>query len=283
MREIELGAFLRGRREALLPGQVGLPTGNRRRTPGLRRSEVATLAGVSVEYLTRLEQGRDRHPSVQVLGALADALQLSTEERYHLANAAKAASGGRCLESPLTRTVRPGVQALLDRLDPTPAVVLNRLGDVLAHTEGFRQLTEPLGLFDPGYGNVARFVFGHPRAKEAFDDWELVADEWGTLLKIESMRGDAPTTEFFDELSVLGGAAFAERVAGPASPRLPAVTRWNHPRVGPLRLEPVVFAVADAKDQRMVAHLPADEASAEAMRRMIRPARAELRAVGGDG
>lgn len=277
MREIELGAFLRSRREALKPGEVGLPAGNRRRTPGLRRTEVATLAGISVEYLTRLEQGRDRNPSIQVLGALAEALRLTTGERHHLHNAVKAASGGRCLESPLTRTVQPGVRALLDRLDPTPAVVLNRLGDVLAHSDGFRQLVAPLGLLDPDYGNVPRFVFGHPRAKAAFDDWDRVADEWGSLLKTETMRGDEATAEFLNELALVGGAPFTARLAAPASPQRPAVTRWNHPRVGPLRLEPVVFAVAEAEDQRLVAYLPADDASANALAGL---ARTELRAVG---
>src|SRR3954451_11246431 len=87
----ELGLFLRVRREAVTPAEVGLPTGPRRRAAGLRRSEVAALAGVSVEYVTRLEQGRDRRPSPQVLSALADALLLTGSERAHLYRLTKAA------------------------------------------------------------------------------------------------------------------------------------------------------------------------------------------------
>src|SRR5689334_19099392 len=98
MGDTELGAFLRAHREAVPPAALGLPDGNRRRTPGLRRAELATLAGVSVDYLTRLEQGRDRSPSAQVLAALADTLGLSREERIHLYRLAKtaAAGGGTC-------------------------------------------------------------------------------------------------------------------------------------------------------------------------------------------
>src|SRR5690349_903696 len=90
----ELGLFLRVHREAVTPADAGLPTGPRRRAPGLRRSEVAALAGVSVEYVTRLEQGRDRRPSPQVLSALADALRLTAGERAHLHRLTKAADPG---------------------------------------------------------------------------------------------------------------------------------------------------------------------------------------------
>src|SRR5262249_29462154 len=88
-----LGNFLRARRERLTPAEVGLPAGVRRRTPGLRRSELATLAGISVDYLVRLEQGRDRHPSMQVIGALADALRLPADEQVRLRVLAKGSNG----------------------------------------------------------------------------------------------------------------------------------------------------------------------------------------------
>jgi DNA-binding XRE family transcriptional regulator len=96
MPDNELGTFLRMRRTAVQPGDVGLPSGQRRRTPGLRRAELAMLAGISVEYLTRLEQGRDRNPSMQVLATLANALQLSAGDRELLVRAAKAAGGSAC-------------------------------------------------------------------------------------------------------------------------------------------------------------------------------------------
>src|SRR5688500_5451696 len=124
----ELGKFLRLRREAVTPAQVGLPAGPRRRAPGLRRSEVAALADVSVEYVTRLEQGRDRRPSAQVIAALAEALRLSGSERLHLYQLTKASDNGfscRAGAGP-ARTVRPTVQALLDRLGATPGVLVNQ-------------------------------------------------------------------------------------------------------------------------------------------------------------
>src|ERR1700754_869172 len=115
MTETELGAFLRAHREAVSPAAVGLPNGTRRRTPGLRRAELATLAGVSVDYLTRLEQGRDRSPSAQVLAALAETLGLSRDERIHLHRLAKTAATttGGCVGATRPRTVRPTVRALL--------------------------------------------------------------------------------------------------------------------------------------------------------------------------
>src|SRR5687768_10828382 len=144
----ELGEYLRSRREAITPAQVGLPDGPRRRTPGLRRAELATLAGVSVEYLTRLEQGRDRHPSPQVLGALADALHLDVDQRFHVHLLAK--DGGPICSGRVTpaSAVRPTVRALLDRLEPAPAYVVNRLGSLIAYTEGYRRLAGPVGLLD---------------------------------------------------------------------------------------------------------------------------------------
>ncbi|MEV4089742.1 helix-turn-helix transcriptional regulator [Nonomuraea fuscirosea] len=194
MSDNELGAYLRARREATRPADVGLPGGGRRRTPGLRRSELATVAGVSVEYLTRLEQGRDRNPSVGVLVSLADALRLTPQERIHLRHLVKVTSGGMALcpsggqASP--RTVRPTVRALLDRLEPAPAVLLNRLGDVLAHTTGFERLHGPAGLLEHDLPNLTRFVFSDARARTAYPDWDRVADELAATLKYEAGADD---------------------------------------------------------------------------------------------
>src|SRR5262245_54601005 len=115
----ELAEFLRARRERLTPADVGLPVNGPRRTPGLRREEVATLAGVSIAYLIRLEQGRDSNPSAEVIAALANALQLSEAERAHLGHlAVRENSSALCpSRGSLATTVRPTVSALLDRLD----------------------------------------------------------------------------------------------------------------------------------------------------------------------
>lgn len=265
----ELGAFLRARREAVTPAEVGLPNGTRRRTPGLRRAELATLAGISVDYLVRLEQGRDRHPSAQVLTALANALRLSFEERLHLVRLTKVSGGSLCQASePPAGAVRPTVQALLDRLDPTPAVVVNRLGDLLAYTSGYRRLLEPIGLFDTDRPNLLRFLFIDPRARAAFPDWDRFADEQVSHLKVDSPRTDPYLTQFVDELAVIAGSAFADRWRGPSLPALAAGTqRLAHPALGELRLAHETLAPADP-DQRLVVYLPADEPTAIALDRL---------------
>lgn len=125
----ELGAVLKDWRARLVPRDVGLPAGTRRRTPGLRREEVAQLAGMSVDYLTRLEQGRGPRPSASVLAALARALRLSDAERDHLCLLA-----GETPPQPgrISDTVRPSVLRLMDRFTDLPAMLLNARGDILA-------------------------------------------------------------------------------------------------------------------------------------------------------
>lgn len=219
----ELGTFLRTRREAITPAQVGLPGGDRRRTPGLRRSELATLAGISVEYLARIEQGRDRNPSGQVLFALADALRLSRDERHMLAIAAQASGGEACSPpAPPSRSVRPTVQALLDRLEPTPAVVVNRLSDVLAHTAGYELLVSPIGLLDHERPNLVRFVFTDARARAAYPEWDRIADRLVGSLKTETSRTDRHAAQFTEQLAHTAGAPFTDRLSAP--PTLPART-----------------------------------------------------------
>ncbi|GAA1763907.1 helix-turn-helix transcriptional regulator [Streptomonospora arabica] len=283
MGENDLGGFLRRRREAVTPGEAGLPVGGRRRTPGLRRSEVATLAGVSVEYVTRLEQGRDRRPSGQVLGALADALRLSPVERLHLYRLSKDGGGSQCTgERAPAPSVRPTVRALLDRLDPEPAVLVDRRCDVLATTSGFDRVAGPLGLLDGDPPNLVRFVFTDGRAGAALPDWERVADELVADLRFATMPADPEVARFAEELSVTGGAAFARRWTEP--PTLPVrtgVRRFAHPEVGELRLAYETLDLSDADVLRLVAYLPADEAASAGLGRLVGRAPGSLRAVSG--
>ncbi|MGH4027487.1 helix-turn-helix domain-containing protein [Actinomycetota bacterium Odt1-20B] len=285
MSDNELGLFLRARREAVTPTEVGLPTGPRRRTPGLRRSEVATLAGISVEYLTRLEQGRDRHPSSPVLGALADALRLTLDERIHLHRLEKAhgADAICCAGAPEpTRTVRPTVRALLDRLEPAPAVLLNRLGDVLAHTTGYERIVRPLGLLDEHEPNLVRFVFTDARARHAYPDWDRVADEQFAYLRTESPPADPHVKGFIDELTVMAGCPFAERLkSAPRLPRRTGVDRLHHPEAGGLCLAYETLTLAESDQQRLVVYLPDDDATAAALDRLDGRKPGGLRAVSG--
>ncbi len=267
-----LGAFLRARREATAPTTVGFPAGTRRRTPGLRREELATLAGISVEYLTRLERGSDRRPSAQVIGALADVLGLSPDERVHVYRMVKVVSGEVCAQAqPPSRTVRPTVLALLDRLEPAPALVVAPHWDVLACTDGFRRLAAPIGLF-AAEPNLVRFVFGDARARTAFPEWERVADERAAALRAAADLGDRTAAALADELSITEGTEFARRyAAGGALPPWTGVEEWEHPTAGSLRLAFESLPLPGPEEQRLVAYLPADAATADALTRLEQP------------
>ncbi|PXY21815.1 helix-turn-helix domain-containing protein [Prauserella endophytica] len=283
MSDNELGTLLRARREAVTPERVGLPSGPRRRTPGLRRSELATLAGISVEYLTRLEQGRDRHPSAQVLGAIADALRLSLTDRQLLAHTAKSLAGAALCPAgmPPARTVRPTVRALLDRLEPAPALLLNRLSDVLAYTPAYERLAGPAGLLDAEAPNLVRFLFTDARAHTVFADWERVADEHVANLKLGPPGDDPHLAALTDELTVTAGAPFADRLRCP--PSLVPDTgelRLVHPEVGGLLLAYETLALPD-DDQRLLVYLPADEATGAALDQLTGRRPGSLRAVTG--
>jgi transcriptional regulator with XRE-family HTH domain len=280
----ELGAFLRARRQAVTPAEVGLPAGPRRRTAGLRRAEVAMLAGVSVEYVTRLEQGRDRRPSAPVLGALADALRLGPTDRVHLYRLVKAADltfscmGGRAP----ARTVRGTVRALLDRLEPGPALVLNRLSEIVAHTEGYDRLARPLGLLDGDPPNLARYVFTDDRARAAFPDWDQVADEQVAALKEGPFRADPFIAALADELTVTAGPAFERRAQEiPGLATASGVTRLTHPEAGDLRLAYETLRLPADDDQRLLVYLPADPATTTALDRLAGRRPGALHAVTG--
>ncbi|MEU3793940.1 helix-turn-helix domain-containing protein [Streptomyces fructofermentans] len=268
MSDNELGMFLRIRREGVTPADVGLPTGPRRRTPGLRRAELATLAGVSVEYVTRLEQGRDRRPSPPVLSALAEALRMTPSERVHLHRLSKSAEGGFTCMGGATpaRTVRPTVRGLLARLEPAPAVLLNRLSEVLARTEGYERVAGPVGLLDGGPPNLARFVFTDARARTAYPDWDRVADEQVAALKQGPFRADRHVAVLADELTVTAGEEFSGRVERlPGLPESSGVVRLVHPEVGELRLAYETLELPADDDQRLIVHLPADDATSTAL------------------
>ncbi|MGW4364450.1 helix-turn-helix domain-containing protein [Nocardia takedensis] len=285
MSDNELGLFLRTRREAVTPARVGLPSGPRRRTPGLRRAELATLAGVSVEYIIRLEQGRDRHPSPSVLSAIADALLLAPSERIHLFRLTKAGDPGfSCLgHARPVRSVRPSVRAVLGHLEPAAAVVVNRLSDVLAYTEGYRRLMVSTGLLDdPSTANLALFVFGDARAREFYPDWSHVADQQVAALKQGPFRNDPATAALADELEIVAGAEFTRRVATvPSLPAANGVTRVEHAEAGRLRLSYETLDLPADDDQQLVVYLPADEVTAGALGALAGYARVGLHVVSG--
>lgn len=278
----ELGAFIRSRREATTPESVGLPTGPRRRTPGLRRAELATLAGVSVDYLIRIEQGRDTHPSASVVAALAEALRLSDDEMDHVRMLAAISHSVELCPgvAPPASEVRPAVRALLTGLGPAPAYVLNHLGDLLAWTDAFDRLARPLGLLDAEVPNLVRYAFTDPRARRAFPDWDDVAADLVADLSVEQRAPGDEARQLADELTETAGAAFAAHWADAALvPRGTGVRAIDHPDVGVLRLGFEVLALPDRDRQRLVVHLPADEASATGLDRLTGKAPGALRSV----
>lgn len=261
-----LGDFLRASRDATDPEAVGLPAAGRRRAPGLRRSEVAALAGISVEYLVRIEQGRDRNPSAAVINALAEALRLDAAEREHLRHVAKCSSGNCGSASPPLRPdVRPAIRSLLEQLEPGVAFVTNRLGDVLAYTSGFDLLARPAGLLDSPAPNLTRFVFTDDRARHVFPEWDHVADEQAFPLALgaPSQRSE----QLIADLTALAGTEFTERVH---SRRLPGTgtQAWSHPLAGLLQFNRELLNLPAADAQQLVVLLPADEVTSAALRRL---------------
>ncbi|GLY50000.1 helix-turn-helix domain-containing protein [Lentzea sp. NBRC 102530] len=214
MADNALGRFLRARREATTP-----PTTERRRTPGLRRGELADRAGISVEYLTRLERGTDRSPSGQVLTSLADALALSADERVHLYRLIKA--GSTCSPAP-PPPLRPTILATLAALEPTAAAVLTPALDVRACTGGFRAISG-LG----GEQNLARFAFSEP-ARTHYPDWDAIATDRARALRAAADLGDHSAAALAFELSLTSGAPFTSRYdTAAALPPATGTERWG--------------------------------------------------------
>ncbi|WP_200884122.1 helix-turn-helix transcriptional regulator [Curtobacterium sp. MR_MD2014] len=182
----EIRDFLSSRRARLTPDEVGMPSfgGGVRRVPGLRRHEVAMLAGVSVDYYTRLERGSLKGVSDSVLEGLAGALQLDEDERTHLFDLARLANAGvKVMHRNVPTRVRPGVQRLLDAITGAPAWVRNERGDVVATNELGRALYAPM-FAGPGRPmNTARFTFLDPAAREFFPDWAATAREAVAVLR----------------------------------------------------------------------------------------------------
>ncbi|SOD89906.1 helix-turn-helix domain-containing protein [Streptomyces sp. Ag109_G2-15] len=273
-----LGDFVRAKRDSIQPESLGLPDHGRRRSPGLRRLDLATRAGISVEYLTRIEQGRDRNPSVAVVNALADALSLDPAERTHLRYLAKI-TGGECTAhprpAPARREVRPAVLQTLRLLEPGIAMVTNRLGDVLAHTGAFEAVTSASGLLDAEAPNLTRYVFTDSRARSFFADWDDVADEQAFDLWL------GPTVETSEwltaELAPVAGPDFTRRLNRHVVPER-GVLRLRHPSGCELRLLRETFELSSDARQ-LVVFLPADEATTQAVDQLRERPHGRLRAI----
>ncbi|WP_327186532.1 helix-turn-helix domain-containing protein [Streptomyces sp. NBC_01334] len=273
-----LGDFVRAKRDSIQPQSLGLPDRGRRRSPGLRRLDLAARAGISVEYLTRIEQGRDRRPSLAVIHALADALSLDASERDHLRYLAKI-TGGECSAhtrpAPPRRNVRPAVLETLRLLEPGIAVVTNRLGDILAHTGAYESVTGAAGLLDADAPNLTRYVFTDARARTFFADWDDIADEQAFDLWLGP---SAENSEWLTaQLATLAGPDFTRRRNRHVVPRR-GILRLNHPSGCELRLSRETLELS-SDAQQLVVFLPADDATVQAVEQLRQRPHGRLRAI----
>ncbi|GAA2313957.1 helix-turn-helix transcriptional regulator [Streptomyces kunmingensis] len=187
VRRAELGAFLRSRRGRITPREAGLPSTGRRRTPGLRREELALLAGMSATWYTYLEQGRDIRASDQVLDAIAAALRLAPHEREHLLQlAGRVPAAGEAVPESLA----PEVAAVPQLLQPHPAYVIDGTYDVLSHNRAAEDMFPCLFTGGERPPNFVRWVFLEPVAREVLVDWEPEAR--GLLARVRTLAGGHP-------------------------------------------------------------------------------------------
>jgi transcriptional regulator with XRE-family HTH domain len=235
----EIRDFLTSRRARITPGDVGLRTFGSRRVPGLRREEVATLAGVSVDYYNRMERGNLGGVSDSVLDALARALRLDEAERAHLFDLARASGPSpRRRRGSSKQNVRPSVQWLLDSMTGSAAIAENGRLDALASNQLGRALYSHL--FD-GSGrpvNFARYVFLDPQAKEFFADWERAAKDVAALLRSEAGRDplDRELSDLVGELSTRSEEFRGHWATHNVRLHNKGEKGFNHPIVGELEL-----------------------------------------------
>ena len=260
-RRNELAQFLRNRRARIAPADVGLPPGLRRRTPGLRRQEVAQLAGMSVDYYIRLEQARGPHPSRQVLSALARALMLTADERDYLFRVAG--------ESPPpvagpSREITPGIRYLLDSMPTTPAYVVDAAYNVLA----WNQLaTHFIGdLARQPDRNMIRWTFRRPAEHAAWSDADFVRFTKATVADLRAnyarYPGDPEIESLVTEMLALSPEFAQMWEEHEVEARGPMLKRVDHPDAGPLEFECQVLHIAET-GQRIITYCAAPGSSTE--------------------
>ncbi|MEV7807781.1 helix-turn-helix transcriptional regulator [Microbispora sp. NPDC088329] len=258
-----LGDFLRARRAGLQPEDVGMASYGARRVAGLRREEVAVLAGVNADYYTRLEQGRERNPSPQVLDALSRALRLDADARAHLYLLAGTAPGYRPSAHVADR-VSPALRQLMDGYPSTPAFVMSRTLDILATNSLADALYAP---FEPA-DNLARMTFLDPAGRGFYTDWDRAAQ--ATVANLRQAAGFDPDNPRLRELvrTLTEHSVDFARLwnAHTVRGKTQDAKHFLHPDVGPLTLTYQAFDVRDAPGQQLVIyHAEPGSVSAQAL------------------
>ncbi|WAC91532.1 helix-turn-helix domain-containing protein [Mycobacterium sp. Aquia_213] len=262
-----LATFLRTRRDLLKPADVGLAEGERRRVAGLRREEVAMLAGISSEYYLRLEQGRERQPSDQVLEGLASALQLNDDATQYMRNLAHPAPRRRRRGAAPAEKIDPGLQTLIDNWHQTPAYIQNRQMTILAANAMARALTP---FFAPGVNHM-RSVFLEPDLSNWVRNWEEVSAILVSSLRFNVAEDDSNEPELQSLIGELSIASqrfrtlwarqdVRQKTTGPAV--------FDHPQVGLLELRYRTFVLPDSR-QVLVTYYAAPGSTAEERLRLL--------------
>lgn len=257
-----LGEFLKARRARIAPSGRDLAVSGRRRVAGLRRDELARLAGISEPYLTRLEQGVDRHPSPQVVQALARALELDADASAYLQSLAAPMPD---LVPDKGSDVSSDLHRLLDAWTDSPAYVRNRRFDVLAANKPARALAE---MYEPGR-NLAREVFFSPEVRHLLPDWPQIAEQTVAALRAEADLRDPQTVELIAELEADEDfrRLWAKHDARPSRDEL---KRFVHPEVGELSLRRQALTVGGAEQQVIIVYQAAPGSrSADALARLL--------------
>ncbi|MET8025315.1 helix-turn-helix transcriptional regulator [Streptomyces avermitilis] len=249
--ENALGGFLRARRARLRPEDAGLRTSGRRRVPGLRREEVATLAGVSTDYYMRLEQGRERHPSQQILEAVARALRLDDEAVAHLYRVATPTTR-RTRRAPRVERVAPHLRRLLDTWSDTPAFVLGHALDVLARNRLAGALYGGFTHCD----NLVRMTFLDPAAHHFYRDWDRAAESSVAVLRRAAGIDpeDPRLRELVGELSLKSADFRVLWARHDVRGKTREAKLFHHAQVGDLELHYEAFTVNSAPTQQLIVY-----------------------------
>ncbi|MFD9071266.1 MULTISPECIES: helix-turn-helix domain-containing protein [Streptomyces] len=269
-RRAELSEFLRTRRARLQPHDVGLPSyGRHRRVPGLRREELAQLAGVSVAYYTRLEQGNGRNVSAEVLDAIARALRLTDAEHAHLMHLAKPAAHKK-KRVPRAQKLRPAVGQLLDAMDGVPAYVVGRRSDILGWNRMAAALFGDWGRLPAEERNWARLVFLDDHMRELFaDTWEQKSSDIVSFLRMDAgcYPNDPLLSALVGELSVKSEEFRRLWATHDVREKGHGVKHLRHPLVGELTLSFETMRLQDNSEQSLVTyHAEPGSPSSEGLR-----------------
>ncbi len=256
----ELGDFLRTRRARLTPEEVGLPRGSRRKTPGLRRVEVAQMVGVSVDWYTWLEQGRSITPSTQVLERLVQTLRLDANERTHLFLLAQQQAPPALLLE--TESVSPSLQHFLNQFGTRPAFVSGRRWDILAWNDAGCAVFGDFRLRTPRERNTIWSIFTNPLSRQFVVDWEEDARHLLAQFRSSCGRypGDAQLTELIHDLMLASPEFRAWWPDHEVHSGQEGRKALNHPQVGYLLFERLTFQVFDTPDLKVTVYTPLEEA-----------------------